>query len=86
MPLDRYSKVELPLGTIDVIVYEECQDREIRLVNGSREGSGTLEICSNGKFGAVCGTGWTAENTYVACRQAGYILKQGEKKNFRQNI
>ena len=79
-PLDRYSKVDLPLGAITVRVHEECQDGELRLVNGTREGRGTVEICSNGKFGTVCGSGWTAENTYVACKQAGYIPKQGMMK------
>ena len=31
-----------------------------------------LEIFHDGKWGTICNTGWTVENSRVACRELGY--------------
>ena len=46
-----------------------CNDSDIRLVNGSTNGTGRVEICSDGVWGTVCSQGWDDSDATVACRQ-----------------
>lgn len=43
----------------------------MRLVNGSSEQSGLLEVCTNSVWGTVCGTGFDVTDAYVICRKLG---------------
>lgn len=57
----------------------ECSDGDMRLVNGSQTSqtvrSGRLEICSQGVWGAVFDTNWTAVDAAVTCKQMGFSPK-----------
>ncbi len=33
---------------------------------------GRVEICLNGKYGTICGDGWSDEDASVVCRQLGF--------------
>ena len=51
-----------------------CQDGDVRLVDGDFVTEGRLEVCSNGIWGTVCGTGFNAIDAYVVCKELGLGL------------
>ena len=46
-----------------------CSNGDIRLVNGTTELEGRLEICINNAWGTICSQGFTADDAEVVCRQ-----------------
>ena len=46
-----------------------CTDGEVRLIGGSSETEGTVEVCHNKTWGMVSGLGWGEEDARVTCRQ-----------------
>ena len=53
---------------------EECESGSVRLVGGSSNSTGLLEVCANGRWGRVCNrpSYWSAANAQVVCRQLGF--------------
>lgn len=50
----------------------ECQDGDVRLVNGSGLFNGRLELCLNGAWGTVCSHQFNGPDAVVVCRSLGY--------------
>ncbi|XP_019852408.1 PREDICTED: scavenger receptor cysteine-rich domain superfamily protein-like [Amphimedon queenslandica] len=50
----------------------DCNEGEIRLVNGTIDREGRLEICTNGVWGGFCSSNFRKSAAHVACKQAGY--------------
>ena len=49
-----------------------CKTGDIRLVGGTKEYEGRLEVCINEVWGTVCSRTWGSTDTQVACRQLGH--------------
>ena len=62
-----------------------CVHGEIRLMDGSSNMEGRVEVCLSGVWGTVCSNGWTAVDANVACRQLGYSGSGKEDKNTKMN-
>ena len=48
---------------------DNCIEDSIRVVNGSNNGSGQVEVCRFGCWGTVCDEGWDRDDANIACRQ-----------------
>ena len=58
------------LGT--VTASGNCTYGDVRLVGGSNQYEGRVEICINDQWGAVCDDSWDNTDATVVCRQMGY--------------
>ena len=76
----RHSVLYIPPATGSVVL-SNCSDGDSRLVGGSVENEGRVEICINRVWGSVCGSSssyyyyssyWGVTDARVVCRQLGY--------------
>ena len=51
---------------------QPCVESGVRLVNGTNQHEGRVEICSNNRWGTVCDNGWDENEAKVVCKQLGF--------------
>ena len=61
-----------PTHLFHVYFLVDCDDGEVRLVNGTVPSEGRVELCLEGRWTTVCDKGWTVADAQVVCAQLGY--------------
>ena len=75
--LPRLLLYSVKITSYFLIVYNDsadtnCTDGSVRLVGGINELEGSVEICYNNFWGAVCHDRWTDNDVEIVCTQLGH--------------
>ena len=54
------------------VVITVCPSGDVRLVGGSVQDEGRVELCQNNAWGTICDDGFDENDANVICRQLGY--------------
>ena len=74
---------EILLSTTCVLIFTvnasgNCNYGDIRLVGGSNQYEGRVEVCINDQWGTVCQDSWSSVDASVICKQLGYATTGSE--------
>ena len=58
----------------NLVTQSNCTDGDVRLVGGSNQYEGRVEVCVNKAWGTVCGySSWSSDDAKVICNQIGAL-------------
>ena len=76
---DQYSNIHTYILGIASFT-GNCTYGDVRLVGGSNQYEGRVEVCINDQWGTVCDDSWSSVDATAVCRQLGYAYTGSEWK------
>jgi len=74
----------MPLYTVSAS--GNCTYGDVRLVGGSNQYEGRVEVCINDQWGTVCHDGWSSTDATSVCKQLGYAYTGSEWNLLNQSV